>query len=715
MKRIRRIWQTLFASISLTILFLSSTLTASAEVPYDTFSVDGFGQTIFTQPAYEPSEVLATDIYVTDESGESVYSSLKQPQDIFIDDNDEIYIADTGNNRVVHLDQDGELLREITLPDSPLNQPSGIFIDDKGDIYIADTGNKRVVRLDSEGNLIKEFGPPDSKYIDEKFVYEPINMIVDRRGFVFIVSRGTYQGVIQLDPDGEFFGFYGTNVTEVSLMDRIRNIFYTEEQLRRQVRLLPNPIRNIDIDHNGFIYTVSRDAIEQIKKINIRGENQWRDFSFGDNINLNFLRDRSTSQSDEEEGKPKTEITDVTVDKNGIVTVIDKASAIIAQFNQEGELLFFWGAPVMSGSPQVGVTKSPVALATNSENKIFILDDALNLVQVLQPTDFGRDIQTAYILTQEGKYGESEEYWKEIMGQNALFSPAYAGLARAAFSREDFNEALELYKLAGDEEGYSDSFWQIRLNWFQKNFSYFANAFIVIGVGSIIGARYRIKKRKVKKKKRISLGSWKDIQVLQNLKHAFFILKHPLDGMADIRYSKKGNYLSALIILVLVIAVALTRVYFTSFTFQPVPPGSLNAGSILLIGTVIWVSWVICHYLIGTIRYGQARFLDVFVGSAYSLIPVFLLGLPLALLSNIMTLSEGSIYNFFTAVMVIWCGALFFWMVQALQNYSVGEAIVNILLSLFSMVMLWVLIFIIVGLSSETIDFIYTLYQEVTM
>ncbi|OAK70206.1 hypothetical protein ABB05_12595 [Lederbergia galactosidilytica] len=703
----------MFASISLTILFLSSTITANAEVPYDTFSVDGFNQTIFTQPAYEPSEVLARDIYVTDENGENVYSSLKQPQDLFIDDNDEIYIADTGNNRIIHLDKEGNLLRELTLPESPLNQPSGLFIDTNGDIYIADTGNKRVLRLDREGKLIKEFGQPESKYIDDKFVYEPTNIIVDRRGFIFIVSRGTYQGIIQLDPEGEFFGFYGTNITEASIMDRVRNIFYTEEQLRRQVRLLPNPIRNIDIDHNGFIYTVSRDVTEQIKKINIRGENQWKEFSFGDNINLNFLRSRSVAKSDEE-GPPKTEITDVTVDNNGIVTVIDKASAIIAQFNQEGELLFFWGAPVTSGSPQVGVTKSPVALDTNSENKIFILDDALNLVQVLKPTDFGHDIQMAYILTQEGRYVESEEYWQKIMRQNALFSPAYAGLARAAYSREDYEEALQLYELAGDEQGYSDSFWQIRLSWFQKNFAYFANAFLVIGVGSVIGSRYRMK-RKVKKKKSISLSSWKNIQLLKDLKHAFYILKHPLDGMADIRYSNKGNYVSAFIILGLVIVVALTRVYFTSFTFQPVPVGSLNAGSILLVGAVIWISWVICHYLIGAIRYGQARFRDVFVGSAYSLLPIFLLGLPLALLSNIMTLSESSIYGFFTALMVIWCAALFFWMVQALQNYSVGETIINILLSLFSMVMLWVLIFIIVGLSSETIDFIYTLYQEVTM
>lgn len=712
MKKRRKYWHSLVATLSLITLFLSFSVTAKAEAPFDTFSVNGFGRTIFTQPAYEPSGVLAQDIYVEDENGESVYSPLSQPQDLFIDHKDNIYIADTGNNRIVHLNKDGELIRVLQVPESPLKQPSGVFIAENEDIYIADSGNKRVIRLNKEGELVKEFLRPQSKYINDSFVYEPTNMIVDRRGFVYVVSSGTFQGIIQFNPEGEFYGFYGTNITEVTLMDRVRNLFYTQEQLRRQVRLLPNPIRNIDIDHDGYIYTVSRDATEQIKKLNIRGENQWKEFSFGANINLSYLRENSTQP---EGGAPTSNLTDVTVDKNGIVTVADKASSVVAQFNQDGELLFFWGAPVASGSPQMGVNRSPVALDTNSENKIFILDDSLNLVQVLIPTEFGAAVQDAFILTQQGKYEESEKYWGEIVRQNALFTPAYTGLARSAFYKEDYETARELYKRAGDNQGYSDSFWQIRLNWFQNNFAYFANAFVVLGISTIAGSQYRRRRKgkDIAKKKKVS--KFKEIKLLEQLKHAFYILKHPLDGFSDIRFRSMGGYTSAIILLLLVVCMVLVKIYLTSFTFQPVQIGSININSILTVSTVVWVSWVICHYLIGSIKHGQARFKDVFVGSAYALLPVFLLGLPLAILSNIMTINESSIYGFFNALMVIWSAALFFWMVQALQNYSVGETIINILLTLFSMIMLWVLIFIILGLSSETIDFIVTLYREVTM
>lgn len=718
MSKRRKKWQKSIATLVLITLFLSFSTTVKAESPFDTFSVNGFGKTIFTQSAYEPKEVLAQDIYVENEEGELEYSPLSQPKDFYIDQYDEIYIADTGNDRIVHLDRDGELIRVLTVPDSPLSQPSGLFVTDDGNIYIADTGNKRVVRLDEDGELVREFLRPESKYIDDSFVYEPTNMIVDGRGFVYVASRGTFQGIIQFSPEGEFYGFYGTNITEVSLMDRVRNIFYTKEQLSRQVRLLPNPITNIAIDDNGYIYTVSNDRSEQIKKLNIRGENQWKDFQYQESINLRFLR-RSATSDDESSGGSSTTLTDITVDENGIVTVADKSSSIIAQFNPDGEILFYWGARSTSGSPQKGVLRSPVSVKTNSSNEILVLDDSLDLIQVLSPTEFGETVQTAFVLTERGEYNESEQYWGEVVRQNALFTPAYTGLARSSFYNEDYEASRELYKRAGDEEGYSDSFWQIRLEWFQSKFPIFANTAIILGVLSLAWMQFqKVRRRKLRESGKVKskyTKKEKKTTLFDQVKHAFYILSHPIDGFDDIRFRNMGGYLSALIILLMVVVVAVIRIFFTSFTFQPVQPGTINVGSILMASTAIWVSWVLCHYLIGSIRHGQARFKDIFVGSAYSLFPIFIFGIPLALLSNIMTLSEVSIYSAANGFMVLWCVALFFWMIMTLQNYSVGETVVSILLSIFSMIILWVLIFIIFGLASETVEFIITIYREVTM
>ncbi|GGD66242.1 YIP1 family protein [Paenibacillus nasutitermitis] len=676
-------------------------LAVEAEVPYSTFTKDSYNRTIYTQPAYAPSQVIARDIYIVNEKGERTYSPLKRPQDIYIDNHDDIYISDTGNNRIVHFTPEGELVRVLTVPDSPLNEPQGVFVADNGDIYIADTGNKRVVRLDKDGRLVQEYERPESRFINDSFIYEPTSIVVDRRGFVYVVSNGSYQGIVQLDPDGKFYGFFGTNATDAKFMDKIRAAFYTKEQLSRQVRLLPSTIRKIDIDRDGFIYSVSGSSSEQVKKLNIRGDNVWKNLSFGVKT-PNALPSGSV-------------LSDLTVDRDGNLTVIDKNANVVLQYDSAGHLLFYWLGPVSVGTPQVGINQSPVAVSSNSKNELFILDDALNLLQVFKPTEFGTAVHLAYSLTQEGKYAESEDFWNKVVKLNALYSPAYKGLAQAAFYKGDYKSAQQLYELAGDSSGYSDAFWQIRLQWFQRHFPLLANIVLIAAVASMLWSR-------LKRKLHIQSGLFrmlrlkgKNAKLLRQLRHAFFILKHPIEGFSDLRYLKRGGYGSALILLISVAVMLLVKTYLTSFTFNPIPVSEESSGSLLTVFTVTWLSWVICNYLISTIYQGEARFKDVFVGSSYALFPIVLLGLPLALLSNVMTMSESSIYHTFESAMMVWSGLLFFWNIQSLQNYTVGETIVNVLLTAFAMIILWVLVFIFFGLSSELLNFSYTIYQEVTM
>lgn len=678
-------------------------IAAHAEVPFSTFTRDSFGRVVYTQPAYAPIGTIGQDIYIEDDNGNKVYSPLKAPKDLFVDRNDHIYVADTDNNRIVHFDEHGEVVRVLTVPESPLNKPQGLFINEAGDIYVADSGNQRVARLNREGEFVQEFKRPKSRFINDSFVYEPINMVVDKRGFVYVISQGSYQGIVQFDPEGEFFGFFGTNSTEVSVMDRIRRMFYTKEQLSRQVRLLPTTIRNIDIDEQGFIYSVSGSKTEQVKKLNIRGDNLWKELSFTE-------RSRYFRKGD---SYPEAQLADVAVDANGNLTVIDKAMNIVAQYDPSGKLLFYWSGPVAAGIPLVGINQSPVAVDTNSSNEMFILDDSLNLIQVFKPTEFGAAVHTAYKLTQEGKYVESEAYWNQVVRLNALFTPAYEGLALSAFHKEDYKTALEMYRLAGNAEGYSDAFWQLRLQWFQHNFSILANSVLAVGVAGVAGGR--LKKKFGWRLLPRTRPRWMEHIWLKQLGHAFYILRHPLDGFSDLRYLNRGGYISAIALLALVIMMLLAKVNLTSFSFNPVPANELRGAPIIVTFAVLLLTWMICHYLIGSISQGEARFKDVFVGSAYALFPIVLLGVPLALISNIMTLSENSIYSFFEWLMIGWSGLLFFWKIQSLQNYSVGETIVNILLTIVAMIALWVLIFIILGLSSEFVDFIYTLYQEVSM
>ena len=77
----------------------------------------------------------------------------------------DLYIADTGNNRVVKVVSDGTMASI----GSDLNRPSGVAVDASGDLYIADTGNNRVVKVVSDGTMSSigsDFNRPSGVAVD---------------------------------------------------------------------------------------------------------------------------------------------------------------------------------------------------------------------------------------------------------------------------------------------------------------------------------------------------------------------------------------------------------------------------------------------------------------------------------------------------------------------------------------------------------------------
>jgi hypothetical protein len=541
-------------------------------------------------------------------------------------------------------------------------------------------------------------------------VFDPAKVMVDTRGFLYIAVHGSYEGLVMEDPNGKFLGFFGANQTVLSPLEAIKRMLYPKQMYANEMPKFPETINSIATDKNGYIYTVSGGTIStgQLKKLNIKGKDLIGSTSYGETVP--WAAPSASTYSAAGPAVSGPQLADVAVDSNGNMIVVDQNYKFISNYDSSGGLLYFWGGGSTIGSDQVGLLKSPVALDVNSRDELFVLDDQENVVQVFRMSEFAQKVNEANRETLAGNYETSEKLWQDVLRLNAQFNPAIMGLANAAFYTGKYAAAKQLYKQAGDAQGYSDSFWQIRMKWFEHYFSTIASVLVILLVLYLAFSKLTEKsafRQRFRNRKR------SDNRLLAGFRFAFYFLRHPIDAFSDIHYENKGGYLSAIVILLLVYASLLIQQMATSFSFHA--SSYVDIYSTFTQFFTVWIAWVLCNYLVSSIYQGEGKFRDIFIGSSYVFLPFVVVGIPMALLSNVMTLSEGSIYNYVSRGMIVWVAALIFWQIQNVHNYTVGKTFMNIFLSLCTMLALGVSIFVTFGLTGDLFSLFHQMFQELSL
>lgn len=146
--------------------------------------------------------------YFTDENKKADF--LKSPGGLRIF-NQKLYVTDIQQGKVMIFNLKGKKLLEVataTAKDDPLNSPNGIAIDDDQNIYVSDSGNQRIVEFDKKGKFIRSInGSKDGKG-DSKFV-NPRGIGVESNGTLLMVDSMTHY-VYGFDQKGkQIFQFGG--------------------------------------------------------------------------------------------------------------------------------------------------------------------------------------------------------------------------------------------------------------------------------------------------------------------------------------------------------------------------------------------------------------------------------------------------------------------------------------------------------------------------
>ncbi len=600
-----------------------------------------------------------------------------------------------------------------------INEAQGLFI--KGDkIYIADTGNKRIVVLNRENGgrsyptFDKIVNAPSADVLTEEDEFTPVAVASDGNN-IYVASSTTPFGIIAMNMKGEFKGYIGGQKVSVSAWDIFRRIFLTKEQRALQGVKISTPYNNITIDEDGFIYaTISienkeaqQNAINSkstsadyapVKKLNTNGDDIMNRSGFyppsGEvMVNKSAYVDSPTGPS---------EIIDVALGPEKTWSIIDETRQRIFTYDKNGNLLFAFG----DDGKQLGNLKSVEAIAYQGNNMI-VLDRESLAITVYSRTEYGDLLINALANDNNRNYAAAEKDYKAILERNINFDTAYIGIAKALYRNGYYEEAMEQYSYAYDTDGYSQAFKMYRKEWISKYI--IIVPIVVVAVVLLLSWFFKFAAR-VNAKTAITLGKR---TFGQELLFAFHLMFHPFDGFWDLKHEKRGSLRGAFFYLGVTVLTFTYNSVGRSYMYNP--RGTFSGIFTQLLSVCVPVIlWVAANWCLTTLFDGEGSVKDIFIATGYSLAPLPLMMIPATLLTHILASSESGIITLFTSFGWIWVGLLLFFGIMVTHDYSMVKNLGTTIGTIVGMAFIMFICILFATLVTDMFSLVSNIITEIT-
>ena len=281
--------------------------------------------------------------------------SFLRPRGMDVAPDGSLYVADTGNHRILHLSPDGEILDEWgsfadleqgAAPGGTFNEPWDVAAAPDGTVYVADTWNHRIQHFTGEGDFIGMFGA-FGQGESPTVLWGPRAVDVDDEGRLYVADTGNKR-ILVFDDQGESIATFG-------------GPGYEPGRLSEPVGLA--------LADDGTLYVADT----------------W-------NMRIQGFRDSTPGQFDPVfewtiegwygqglENKPYLDVSG-----DGQVCASDSEGYRILCFTSEGDFVVGWGA---FGTLETQFN-FPSGVAFDSENRLWVVDSGNNRLMRFTP-DFG--------------------------------------------------------------------------------------------------------------------------------------------------------------------------------------------------------------------------------------------------------------------------------------------------------------------------------------
>lgn len=198
-------------------------------------------------------------------------------------------------------------------------------------------------------------------------------------------------------------------------------------------------------------------------------------------------------------------------------------------------------------------------------------------------------------------------------------------------------------------------------------------------------------------------------------RYALRVLLHPIDSFWEMKFENKGRLLPAIGLMVLFFLVTLFDRQVRAFPFNEAYNTPLDLMYQLQVVLIPVVLFCLGNWTITTLMDGKGKLRDIFMVMAYAFVPVILIRVPTAILSNMLTLEESAYLMIIDYAAIAWAGIILFVGIMTVHQYSFMKTVATLVLTVCSALIIVFVCLLLFSLLQELIGFVYSVYREMTL
>lgn len=263
-----------------------------------------------------------------------------------------LFVADSRNHRIVHLNSAGEFINAFggygnvmdgAVPGGLLNEPWGVAVGPDGNVYVADTWNHRIQIFTPQGEFLRMWNSFEVNGLPDGF-WGPRGIAVDKSGRVFVTDTGK-QRVVVFDSNGNYLTQFGSLGMEAGNLDEPVGIALSPDGKIYIADTWNYRVQVFESDASGL----------QFRSVRVWDVDAW--------------------SSDSLDNKPF-----LALDQNGNVYITDPDRGRVIVFDGEGNFKLLWGG--FDNSYLMGIISG---IAATADGKIWVTDATSNALLQFQP------------------------------------------------------------------------------------------------------------------------------------------------------------------------------------------------------------------------------------------------------------------------------------------------------------------------------------------